>query len=140
MDMSKKHLARLSDNSLVVLDEGVSAPEGSTVLGIMSRNIDGSFEDGLDFIDDESGKRFFYRSFQKARDARLVKIRTGRDCSLLANDKAYIIALKENNQSAITTILAERQILLDAPAVAQSELALLNDLESINTYHMDNIC
>lgn len=132
MNKNKKHLAR-TKSGLVILDEGIAPKRGMIVLGQLSRNIDGSFESGLSCVE-EDGNKYYFHSFEVAREIALNKIRIMRDLKLKENDTKFLIALKNDDKFSKEKILSECKLLRDLPEVAQSALEKLVDLDLIREF------
>jgi hypothetical protein len=67
-----------------------------------------------------------------ARKNKIDEVRSKRDRMMIVHDKIYLIALKDN--SSTTAILADRQVLLDLPEVAQGAVNVLETVEDIKAY------
>ena len=74
-------------------------------------------------------------NMEKARDLHLAKIRLARNTALNQLDTPYMMALEQNDESALTSIAKQKQTLRDIPQ--RIDLGLFRNAEQLETFWPD---
>ncbi len=92
-------------------------------------SLNGSIPDGYTEVPSEE---LDAEELALARKKKVESVRSQRDAMMLVHDKVYLIALKDATDT--TTILADRQLLLDLPEDAQTAIDALATKEDVEAY------